>query len=167
MIVGKKATTSKPCRHLIRVWKHQTLERSFVLHNMIFKHLKESMCVLRKRETFCREKRVAHRKQANISWSNASHSFWSMSRNLWQSLSESIGVFMKRLVQATKTKSLFKIRGLWSIKKWDLKKVRSFLISYVAWNSNAELLKYFRKGLVLRVSNQENQAFENVYKCYT
>ena len=74
---------------------------------------------------------------------------------------------MKSLVQATKTKSLFKIRGLWSIKKWDLKKVRSFLISYVAWNSNAKLLKYFRKGLVLRVSNQENQAFENVYKCYT
>ena len=74
---------------------------------------------------------------------------------------------MKSLVQATKTKSLLKIRGLWSIKKWDLKKVRSFLISYIAWNSNAELLKYFRKGLVLRVSNQENQAFENVYKCYT
>ena len=107
------------------------------------------MCVLRKKETFCREKRVAHRKQANISWSYASHSFWSMSGNLWQSLSESIGVFMKRLVQATKTKSLFKIRGLWSIKKWDLKKVRSFLISYVAWNSNEELAKYFRKGLVL------------------
>ena len=113
------------------------------------------MCVLRKRETFCREKRVAHRKQANISWSNASHSFSSMSRNLWQSLSESIGVFMKSLVQATKTKCLLKILGLWSIKKWDLKKVRSFLISYVAWNSNEELVKYFRKGLVLPESPTE------------
>ena len=99
------------------------------------------MWVLRKRENFCREKRVAHRKQANISWWDASHSFWSLRRNLWQSLSESIGVFMTSLVQTTKTKSLLEMRGQRSIKKWALKRVRSFLISYVAWNLEVQPCK--------------------------
>ena len=85
-----------------------------------------------KKRNFYREKRVAHRKQASISWWDASHSFSSVSRchctknevsfkdffrklriwshllkkslienfifcavNLWQSLSESTGVFKK------------------------------------------------------------------------
>ena len=105
------------------------------------------MWVSRKKENFCREKRVAHRNQECISWYDASHSFWSASRNLWQSLSESIVVFIKSLVLLKQ--SLSKMRRLRSIKKWALKRVRSFLIFYVAWNSNEELARYFRNALVL------------------
>ena len=100
--------------------------------------------MLRKREFY---KRVAHRKKSISLWDV--RSFWSVRRNLWRSLSESIGVFMTSLVQTTKTKSLLKMRGLRSIKKWALKRVRSFLISYVEWNLNEELARYFTNALVL------------------
>ena len=50
------------------------------------------------KENFFRDKRVAHRKQARISWWEANHSFWSVSRNLWHSLPENIGVFIKSWV---------------------------------------------------------------------
>ena len=41
------------------------------------------------------------------------------------------------------------MRGLRSIKKWVLKRVRSFLISYVACNLKEEIVRYFTNALVL------------------
>ena len=35
------------------------------------------------------------------------------------------------------------------IKKWALKRVRGFLISYAEWNLNEELARYFTNALVL------------------
>ena len=93
--------------------------------------------------------RESSTQKTSISWWNASYSFWSVRRNLWRSLSESIGVCMTSLVQTTKTKSLLKMRGLRSIKKWALKRIRSFLISYVEWNLNEELARYFTNASVL------------------
>ena len=48
-----------------------------------------------------------------------------------------------------KKKSLLKMRGLQLIKKWTLKSVRSFLISYEEWNLNEEIARYFTNALVL------------------
>ena len=123
------------------------------------------MWVLRKRENFCREKRVARRKQASILWWDSSDSFWSVSRNLWQSLSENISIFMKSLVQSTKAKSLLKMRGLRSINKWALKRVRSFLIFYVAWNSNEELARCFKNTLVLSDRKSLQPKEQSLRKC--
>ena len=115
----------------------------------IFKFQGKHVSVEKKRIFVQREReRESSIQKTSISWWNASHSFWSVRRNLWRSLSESIGVFMTSLVQTTKTKSLLKMRGLRSIKKWALKRVRSFLISYVEWNLNEELARYFTNALV-------------------
>ena len=56
--------------------------------------------------------------------------------------------FMRSLVQTTKIKLLLKMCGLQSIKKLALKRVTSFLISYVAWNLKKELARYFTNTLV-------------------
>ena len=56
---------------------------------------------------------------------------------------------MISLMQTTKAKSLLKLHELWSIKKWALNRVRSFLISYVEFNLNEELTRYFTNGLLL------------------
>ena len=73
---------------------------------------------------------------------------------------------IKSLVQATKTKSLLKMSGLRSIKKWTLKIVRSFLISNVALNSNEELARHFRKTFVLSDRKSLQTKETSVQKCF-
>ena len=106
------------------------------------------MKVLRKRENFCREKRVAHRnKQAfhdGTQFTAFNQWVWIFSRayRKYRCLYEK---------SCAGYKNKFFAEYVWAAvdKEIGFEKGRTFLISYVAQNSNEELARYLWNGLVL------------------
>ena len=113
--------------------KRSNFKKIFVLHTMIFK-IKRKACKCREKERIFVEKREQHteNKQAFHDGTHMSQLLIIEQESFAEPVRKYRCLYLKNLVQATKTKPLLKMLGPRSIKKWALKRVRSFLFSYVA-----------------------------------
>ena len=102
----------------------------------------------RKRDNFCREKRAAHRKQAGISWWDTHVTAFDHWVGIFgiACLKVSVSLY-KKSCAGYKNKAFVENACATVDKEMGFEEGKEFFFSYVAWNSNEELTRYFRNIL--------------------